>query len=78
METKFWRWKTTVIDFEALSKDTVPWSTYITKISYIFHYLPLPTPSWDIHDWYPGGWSSEYNEALSYAIELGLCEWVED
>lgn len=75
VEKKYWHWKTTIINFAELPKEKSHWSDYITKVDMIFKYLPLPTSIYEIHEWYNGGWSSEYNEALHYAIELGLVEW---
>ena len=70
---KYWVWKTTKIDFEELRNNLVRGQDY-TKVDYIFYYLPLPDTM--LHEWYNGGYSSEYNEALGYAEELGLIEWV--
>ena len=78
MENKYlyWRWKSTIIDFSKIP-DEYPNGYYNpSKKDYIFRYLPLPDE--EIHRWYNGGWSSEYNEALRYAEELGLIEWLED
>ena len=69
---KYWVWKSTCIDFEKLPKEKVK-GHYYTKADYIFNYLPLPDTM--LHEWYNGGRSSEYNEALRYAEELGLIEW---
>lgn len=74
-KSKYWMWKTTLIDFAKLPKENVK-GHYYTKADYIFKYLPLPDTEW--HEWYNGGRSSEYNEALRYAEELGLIEWVEE
>ena len=68
----YWKWKTTIIDFDAISNETIDYDEYITKKDYIFHYLG--TPDRKIHEWYGGGYSSEYNSALSYARQLGLVE----
>ena len=75
MENKYlyWRWKSTLIDFQELSKEKVRGQNY-TKVDYIFYYLPLPDDRY--HEWYNGRWSSEYNEALQYAEELGLIEFI--
>ena len=31
----------------------------------------------EVHRWYNGGWSSEYNGALFYAEEYGLIEFID-
>lgn len=75
IKKEWWMWKKTVIDFEDLPNDYVQGHDY-TKKDYVFHYLPLPDTL--LHEWYNGGYSSEYNKALRYAEELGLIEWLED
>ena len=75
IKKKYWMWKSTCIDFAKLSKEKVKGQNY-TKVDYLFHYLPLPDDVY--HEWYNGGWSSEYNEALRYAEELGLIEWIDE
>ena len=42
------------------------------KKEWVFRYLGIPDN--DIHEWYNGGFSSEYNHALKYAEELELIE----
>ncbi|MBO7695233.1 MAG: hypothetical protein J6T10_21635 [Methanobrevibacter sp.] len=71
-EKTYWKWKNTIIDFKTLSNDKNNYGGYITKKDMVFQYLG--TPDEEIHEWYNGGWSSEYNEALRYAKELGLVE----
>ena len=71
-EITYWKWKNTIIDFKTLSDEKNNYGGYITKKDMVFQYLG--TPDEDIHEWYNGGWSSEYNEALKYAKELGLVE----
>lgn len=71
-EKKYWRWKSTIIDFDTISDEKADFGDYITKKDMIFHYLG--TPDKEIHEWYNGGWSCEYNYALSYAKEFGLVE----
>ena len=64
MENKYlyWKWKSTIIDFSKIP-DEYPYGTInYSKKEYIFKYLPLPDE--EIHRWYNGGWSSEYNGAL--------------
>lgn len=68
----YWKWKNTIIDFDTISNETIDYNEYITKKDYIFHYLG--TPDRQIHEWYNGGFSSEYNNALRYAKQLGLAE----
>lgn len=68
----YWKWKNTIIDFDVISNETIDYNEYITKKDYIFHYLG--TPDRQIHEWYNGGFSSEYNSALRYARQLGLVE----
>ena len=69
MENKYlyWRWKSTIIDFSKILNENLK--------NYIFRYLPLPDV--EIHRWYNGGWSSEYNEALFSAKEYGLIEFID-
>ena len=71
-EKYYWKWKNTIIDFNNISDEKDEYSKYMTKKDIVFHYLG--TPDDDIHEWYNGGWSSEYNTALRYAKELGLVE----
>lgn len=71
-EKYYWKWKNTIIDFNTISDEKDEYSKYITKKDLVFHYLG--TPDEDIHEWYNGGYSSEYNTALRYAKELGLVE----
>ena len=68
----YWKWKNTIIDFDTISNETIDYNEYIAKKDYIFHYLG--TPDRQIHEWYNGGFSSEYNNALRYAKQLGLVE----
>ena len=71
-EKYYWKWKNTIIDFNNISDEKDEYSKYMTKKDIVFHYLG--TPDEDIHEWYNGGYSSEYNTALRYAKELGLVE----
>lgn len=71
-EIVYWKWKNTIIDFDVISNETIDYNEYITKKDYIFHYLGAPDRQ--IHEWYNGGFSSEYNSALRYARQLGLVE----
>ena len=71
-EKYYWKWKNTIIDFKTISDEKDEYSKYMTKKDLVFHYLG--TPDEDIHEWYNGGYSSEYNTALRYAKELGLVE----
>ena len=71
-EKYYWKWKNTIIDFNAISDEKDEYSKYMTKKDLVFRYLG--TPDEDIHEWYNGGYSSEYNTALRYAKELGLVE----
>ena len=75
VEKHYWVWKKTIIDFEELPNAYVK-GQYYTKADYIFYYLPLPDVK--MHEWYNGGYSSEYNTALKYAEELDLIEWVKE
>lgn len=68
----YWKWKNTIIDFDTISNETIDYNEYITKKDYIFNYLG--TPDRQIHECYNGGFSSEYNNALRYAKQLGLVE----
>lgn len=70
LKVEYWKWKNTIIDFDVISNETIDYNEYITKKDYIFHYLG--TPDRQIHKWYNGGFSSEYNTALRYAKQLGL------
>lgn len=71
-KVEYWKWKSTIIDFDLISNETVDYNKYITKKDYVFYYLG--TPDNLIHEWYNGGFSSEYNSALRYARQLGLVE----
>lgn len=71
-EKYYWKWKNTIIDFNTISDEKDEYSKYMTKKDIVFQYLG--TPDEDIHEWYNGGYSSEYNTALRYAKELGLVE----
>lgn len=71
-EGYYWKWKNTIIDFNTISDEKDEYSKYMTKKDLVFRYLG--TPDEDIHEWYNGGYSSEYNTALRYAKELGLVE----
>lgn len=71
-EKYYWKWKNTIIDFNTISDEKDEYSKYMKKKDLVFHYLG--TPDEDIHEWYNGGYSCEYNTALRYAKELGLVE----
>lgn len=71
-EIKYWKWKSTIIDFNAISDEPIDYADYPKKKEWVFRYLGIPDN--DIHEWYNGGFSSEYNSALKYAKELGLVE----
>lgn len=70
--SKYWKWKNTIIDFDNIKDEKADFGDYWTKKEMIFHYLGCPDDK--IHEWYNGGWSCEYNYALSYAKEYGLVE----
>lgn len=69
-EVKYWKWKSTIIDFNAISDEPLDYAFHPKKKEWVFRYLGIPDN--DIHEWYNGGFSSEYNRALKYAEELGL------
>lgn len=69
---EYWKWKNTIIDFNNISNEKDEYGGYATKKDIVFHYLG--TPDDDVHEWYNGGFSSEYNTALRYAKQLGLVE----
>ena len=71
-EVRYWKWKSTIIDFNAISDEPIDYADYPKKKEWVFRYLGIPDN--DIHEWYNGGFSSEYNSALKYAEELGLIE----
>lgn len=71
-EVRYWKWKSTIIDFNAISDEPIDYASYPKKKEWVFRYLGIPDN--DIHEWYNGGFSSEYNHALKYAKELGLVE----
>lgn len=75
-EIEYWQWKNTIIDFNTISDEKIDCNSYITKKEYVFRYLGIPDNT--MHEWYNGGFSSEYNEALRYAKQLGLIEDVVD
>ena len=71
-ESSYWKWKSLIIDFATLSDEKNNFGGYISKKDMVFAYLG--TPDDEIHEWYNGKYSSEYNEAYRYAYELGLIE----
>lgn len=71
-EVRYWKWKSTIIDFNAISDEPLDYASYPKKKDWVFRYLGIPNN--DVHEWYDGGFSSEYNSALKYAEELGLIE----
>ena len=71
-EVRYWKWKSTIIDFNAISDEELDYDFHPKKKEWVFRYLGIPDN--DIHEWYNGGFSSEYNRALKYAKELGLVE----
>ena len=71
-EVRYWKWKSTIIDFNAISDEELDYAFHPKKKEWVFRYLGIPDN--DIHEWYNGGFSSEYNSALKYAEELGLIE----
>lgn len=75
-EKTYWKWKSTIIDFNNISDEKADFGDYWTKKEMVFHYLGIPDDG--IHEWYNGGWSTEYNYALSYAKQLGLVEEYRD
>lgn len=72
----YWMWKTTTIDFSKIPDEHPDGCYQPSKKDYIFRYLPLPDE--ELHEWYNGGWSSEYNDALYYAREYGLIKFVDE
>lgn len=78
MEIKkyYWRWKSTTIDFSKIPDEYPNGRRNSSKKDYIFSLLPLPDE--EIHEWYNGGWSTEYNHALGFAEEYGLIEFIEE
>jgi hypothetical protein len=75
-EIEYWKWKSTIIDFDNISDEKISSNDYITKKDWVFRYLGIPDK--DVHEWYSGGFSCEYNQALIYAKELDLVEDYED
>lgn len=73
---EYWKWKNTIIDFKNISDEKIDYDNYHTKKDWVFYYLGCPDE--EIHEWYNGGFSSEYNTALRYAKELGLVEDYRD
>lgn len=71
-EIKYWKWKNTIIDFNTISDEELDYAYKPKKKDWVFRYLGVPDN--DIHEWYNGGFSCEYNKALEYAKELGLVE----
>jgi hypothetical protein len=69
-EIKKWKWKSTIIDFDNISNEKDKFN--FVKKDWVFKYLGIPDK--DIHEWYNGRFSCEYNDALIYAKELGLVE----
>lgn len=75
-EIEYWKWKNTIIDFKNISDEKIDCNNWHTKKDWVFYYLGCPDE--EIHEWYNGGFSSEYNRALEYAKELGLVEDYRD
>ena len=76
-EKKYWKWKSTIIDFDNITDEKADYGfEYMSKKDYVFHFLGCPDKG--IHEWYNGGWSSEYNQAIKYAKELDLIEEYRD
>lgn len=71
-ESKYWKWKSLIIDFANLTNEKNDYGEYIKKKDMVFAYLG--TPDEEIHEWYYGKYSSEYNEAFRYAKQLNLIE----
>ena len=71
-EIEYWKWKNTIMDFNAISDEKIDCNSWYTKKDWIFQYLGCPDER--IHEWYNGGFSCEYNNALRYAKEFGLVE----
>lgn len=71
-KSEYWKWKNTIIDFDTISNEKDEYCDYITKKDIVFRYLG--TPDNKVHEWYNGGFSSEYNTALRYAKQLNLVE----
>jgi hypothetical protein len=87
----FWKWKTMKIDFSKYQDfksidnpydwdDETPYKKKYNgngyKLKQGFRFVG--TPDEEKHRWYNGGWSSEYNQALNYLLDLGLIEIVYD
>lgn len=72
IESKYWKWKSLIIDFANLTNEKNDYGEYIKKKDMVFAYLG--TPDEEIHEWYNGKYSSEYNEAFRYAKQLNLIE----
>lgn len=72
----YWKWKSMIIDFSKLSKEPTFYNKYTTKAEFVFYKLGIPDEL--TYHWENGEYSSEYNEALKYALELGLVEKVSD
>ena len=70
-----WRWKNTVIDFSRFDDNNYEREDLHYKINQVMYRLPLPFNN-EVHEWNNGEYSSEYNEALRYAFDLGLIEQV--
>ena len=68
----YWKWKSLIIDFSNLTDEKNDYGEYIKKKDMVFAYLG--TPDEEIHEWYNGKYSSEYNEAFRYAKQLNLIE----
>ena len=76
-EIWYWVWKNTIIDFDNITDEKADYGfEYMSKKDYVFHFLGCPDKG--IHEWYNGGWSCEYNQAIKYAKELDLIEEYRD
>lgn len=71
-ESIYWKWKSLIIDFGNITDEKNDYGEYIKKKDMVFAYLG--TPDEEIHEWYNGKYSSEYNEAFRYAKQLNLIE----
>lgn len=83
----YWEWCKFVVDFNDYADDKYHKNQFghiefnrdsdRYKLEYGFQYVGIPLKERFPNRWYNGGWSSEYNKALNYLIELGFIRKVD-
>ena len=83
----YWKWIKFDVDFMKYPDDLYQYNRFNQyelnrdsnryKLRQGFEYVGLPINDNCANEWYDGGWSSQYNEALKYLIELGFIRKVD-